>query len=150
MSYQVKTLPRDESVAEFLESVEPLRRRAQGLELLDIFTEVTGAQPRLWGPTIVGFGHVRYRYASGHSGEMARVGFSPRKAALSLYGLTLYGSNAELLEELGKHRVGKGCLYLTTLTGIDLQVLRELIRRGWQGLTQVDPTFAQIEILDRD
>ena len=85
----------------------------------------------MWGPAIVGFGHLRYTYASGHSGEMARVGFSPRKAALTLYGLTLYGSNADLLERLGKHRVGKGCLYVNKLEDIDLDVLRRLIRRGW-------------------
>jgi hypothetical protein len=108
MAYEQKARPRDDSVLEFLHAVEPVRPRAQGLELLDLFCEETGAEPRLWGPSIVGFGYVRYTYATGHSGEMGRVGFSPRKAALALYGLTLYGSNADLLEKLGKHRVGKG------------------------------------------
>ncbi len=131
MAYEQKTRPGDESVLEFLNSVEPPRRRVQGLELLDLFREETGAEPRLWGPSIVGFGLVRYRYASGHSGEMIRVGFSPRKAALSLYGLTLYGSNADLLQHLGKHRVGKSCLYVNTLEDVDRGVLRQLIRRGW-------------------
>ena len=131
MAYEQKTLPSGDSVSEFLHSVEPARRRAQGLQLLDIFRAETGAEPRMWGPSIVGFGHVRYAYATGHSGEMGRVGFSPRKAALSLYGLTLYGSNADLLEKLGKHRPGKGCLYVNKLEDVDLDVLRELIRRGW-------------------
>lgn len=131
MVYDVKTRPTDDSVLEFLHQVEPARRRAQGLELLDIFCEETGAEPRMWGPSIVGFGHLRYTYATGHSGEMGRVGFSPRKAALTLYGLTLYGSNADLLDKLGKHRVGKGCLYVNKLEDVDLAVLRHLIRRGW-------------------
>lgn len=131
MAYEQKTRPTDDSVLDFLHSVEPARRRAQGLELLGIFREETGAEPRLWGPSMVGFGHVRYTYPTGHSGEMFRVGFSPRKAALSLYGLTLYGSNADLLEKLGKHRVGKGCLYINQLEDVDLDILRHLIRRGW-------------------
>lgn len=122
MAYEQKTRPSDEPVLEFLRSVEPARRRAQGLQLLHIFREETGAEPRLWGRSIVGFGHDRFTYATGHSGEMMRVGFSPRKAALTLYGLTLYGSNADLLDRLGKHRVGKGCLYVTKLEDVDLDV----------------------------
>ncbi|MCB0911917.1 MAG: DUF1801 domain-containing protein [Propionibacteriaceae bacterium] len=101
------------------------------MELLDIFRGETGTEPRMWGPSIVGFGHVHYTYATGHAGEMCRVGFSPRKAALTLYGLTLYGSNDDLLAQLGKHRLGKGCLYLNKLEDVDLDVLRQLIRRGW-------------------
>ena len=139
MANEPKTQPTDESVQDFLNSVEPARRNAQGLELLDIFRTETGAEPRMWGPTIVGFGRVRYTYATGHSGEMVRVGFSPRKAALTLYGLTLYGSNTDLLDKLGKHRVGKGCLYLNKLEDVDIDVLRQLIRRGW---ADVD-TFAE-------
>jgi hypothetical protein len=131
MVYEPKTHPTDESVVEFLHSVEPARRSEQGLELLAIFREETGAEPHMWGPTIVGFGRRRYTYATGRSGETGRVAFSPRKAALTLYGLTLYGSNADLLDKLGKHRVGKGCLYVNKLEDVDVDVLRELIRRGW-------------------
>jgi hypothetical protein len=131
MAYEQKTLPTDDSVPAFLAGVEPARRRDQALLLLELFKAETGAEPRLWGPSIVGFGHVHYTYASGHSGEMAQVGFSPRKTALVLYGLTLYGSNADLLARLGRHRLGKGCLYLTNLEDVDLDVLRQLVRRGW-------------------
>ncbi len=133
MAYQTKTRPTDESVMAFLNAVEPERRRDQGLALLDIFTEETGAEPTMWGPSIVGFGRLRYTYPTGRSGEMSRVGFSPRKASLTLYGLTLYGSNTDLLDGLGKHSLGKGCLYLNKLEDVDLEVLRELIRRGWAG-----------------
>jgi hypothetical protein len=131
MAYEQKTRPTEDSVVGFLHAVEPARRRTQGLELLDMFREETGAEPRRWGPSMVGFGHLRYTYNTGHSGEMFRVGFSPRTAALTLYGLTSYGSNADLLEKLGKHRVGKGCLYINTLEDVDRDVLRQLIRRGW-------------------
>ncbi|MFP5417108.1 MAG: DUF1801 domain-containing protein [Actinomycetes bacterium] len=132
MAYDQKTKPSEGGVMEFLHSVQPTKRREQGLELLDIFAEETGAEALLWGPLIVGFGHVAYTYETGHSGEMPRVGFSPRKAALTLYGLTLYDSNADLLDRLGKHKTGKSCLYVNKLEDIDVGVLREMIRRGWE------------------
>lgn len=132
MAYEPKTKVTDQSVLDFLHSVEPERRRDQGLALLDIFQAEKGEEPAMWGASMVGFGRVSYTYASGHSGEMFQVGFSPRKAALTLYGLTLYGTNTDLLDKLGKHRVGKGCLYLNKLEDVDLDVLRELIRRGWR------------------
>lgn len=144
---------RDGGVRAFLDAVEPPRRRELGLELLGIFGEVTGAEPALWGPTIVGYGRLRYTYASGRSGEMPRVGFSPRRAALSLYGLTLYGSNTDLLGELGKHRVGEGCLYVNKLDDVDLGVLRALIRRGWQGSADDfgdSHAGVQVDALDAD
>ncbi len=152
MANEPKTHPTDESVQEFLNSVEPARRNAQGLELLDIFRAETGAEPAMWGPTIVGFGRLRYTYATGRSGEMPRVGFSPRKAALTLYGLTLYGSNADLLAELGTHRLGKGCLYVNKLEDVDLGVLRQLIRRGWADADTFEDTHpgAVVEPLDPD
>jgi len=87
----------------------------------------------MWGPSIVGFGHVGCTYATGHSGEMCRVGFGQRKAALTRYGLSLYGSNDDVLAKLGKHRLGKGCVYLNKLEDVGLDVLRRLIRRGWAG-----------------
>lgn len=150
MAYEPKTRPRSDSVLEFLNAVEPERRRVQGLELLDIFSEETAVEPRMWGPSIVGFGHVRYTYATGHSGEMSRVGFSPRKSALTLYGLTLYGSNADLLQKLGKHRLGKGCLYINKLQDVQIEVLRELIRRGFSDASAFGQTHshALVEPMD--
>ncbi len=150
MAEEAKTRPTNDSVQEFLSSVEPAVRRDQGLQLLEMFRAETGAEPVLWGPSIVGFGRLRYTYATGRSGEMARVGFSPRKGALTLYGLTLYGSNADLLERLGKHRVGKGCLYVNKLEDVDLDVLRELVRRGWSDAEVFERTHpdAVVEPLD--
>lgn len=113
--------------------MQPARRREQGVELLEIFNEETGAEPDMWGASTVGYGRLRHTHPTGRSGEMPRVGSSPRKTALTLYGITLYGTNSDLLERLGQHRLGKGCLYVTTLEDVDLAVLREGIRRGWSG-----------------
>jgi hypothetical protein len=111
------------------ESVEPARR-AEAERLLTLFAEATGWEPRLWGPSIVGFGRYVYRYDSGHGGESLVVGFSPRKAELSLYGLIGSSEAETLLARLGPHRAGKGCLYLKRLDGLEEGALRDLIRAG--------------------
>jgi hypothetical protein len=105
-------------------------RRNEAERLLTLFAEATGWEPRLWGPSMVGFGRYAYRYDSGHGGESLVVGFSPRKAELSLYGLTT-GADAEaLLPKLGPLRLGKSCLYVKRLDRVDEDVLRGLILAG--------------------
>jgi hypothetical protein len=130
---QPKTGPTDASVQHFLEAAAPARRREDGLALADIFREVTGADPVLWGPSIVGYG--RYRYVSPsdprRTGEWPKVGFSPRKAQLSLYGLKDLPEGADLLPALGKYSEGAGCVYVRTLDDIDLETLRRLIAIAW-------------------
>lgn len=116
-------------------SVDP-DRRDEAQRLLALFAEVTGFPPRLWGPSIVGFGRYEYRYASGHSGESLATGFSPRKAELSVYILPGYADFSAILARLGPHRTGKSCLYIKRLDRIDLTVLADLIRAGLQGLGQ--------------
>ena len=116
--------------AEFLNAVEPERRRGEGLQLLDLFGEVTGYAPRMWGPSIVGFGAYSYTYASGHSGRSLATGFSPRKAKLSIYIMPGYQDFGPILERLGPHTMGKACLYITRLDKVDLDVLKELIQAG--------------------
>ncbi|MDP9693951.1 UNVERIFIED_ORG: hypothetical protein J2X79_001503 [Arthrobacter globiformis] len=91
----------------------------------------------MWGPTIVGFGRVHYKYATGREGNTAAVGFSPRKASLSLYGLTNAPESAELLDRLGKHKTGAGCLYINKLADVDEAVLAELISLGYRYCTTV-------------
>ncbi|GAA2240090.1 hypothetical protein GCM10010401_10880 [Rarobacter faecitabidus] len=124
-----KTKPTDVAPQDFLAAVEPARRRDEGLVLADIFREVTGAEPVMWGPTIVGYGE--YRYISPANprtrGHWPKTGFSPRKSKLSLYGLKDLPRGAALLPALGKYTEGAGCVYVTKLADIDLQVLRELI-----------------------
>lgn len=115
----------------YLESVEPAARREDAQAVLTLMREVTGVEPVLWGASIIGFGRQPYATADGKEREWFAVGLSPRKAALTLYGLTYYGSNTPLLERLGKHTTGKGCLYLKRLTDVDPAVLRELVVKGW-------------------
>lgn len=126
------TVRTDASVTDFVESLPWPRRVEQGRELLRIFGEETGDPPRMWGPTIVGYGEVHYQYATGREGDMARVGFSPRKAALSLCGLQAYGSNTDLISQLGTVRLGASCIYVNRLENIDESVLRQLIARAWK------------------
>jgi hypothetical protein len=127
-----KTGPTDVTVEGFLASVEHPARRADGFELLELMKSVTGQDPVMWGPSIVGFGRYHYRYGSGREGDSAAVGFSPRKANLALYGLT-YGPDADrLLPVLGKHKTGAACLYVNRLDDVDRDVLAGLIRSGYQ------------------
>ncbi|MGG5260102.1 DUF1801 domain-containing protein [Phycicoccus avicenniae] len=126
-----KTTANDGDVEAFLASVPDERRRADAQEALALFREATGTEPRMWGRSIVGFGDVTYPGAGGRTSEWFAVGLAARKAALTLYGLTYDGSNAELLARLGPHTTGKGCLYVRRLADIDTDVLRELVGRAW-------------------
>lgn len=128
---ELKTTATDASVREFL-AAQPAPRDEQGMTLLELFEDVTGAPGRMWGPSMVGFGEAHYQYATGREGDTMRVGFSPRKGAISLYGLQSYGSNAELVEGLGKTRLGKGCIYVNKLEDVDLDALRTLVRAAWE------------------
>ena len=112
----------------------PVRRRDAEV-LVDLMTSVTGQPPAMWGPTIVGFGTYHYRYDSGREGNAAAVGFSPRKANLVLYGLTEGSEYGELLDGLGKHKRGSSCIYINKLADIDLRILEQLIRGGYQHTT---------------
>ena len=127
----VKTKPTGQSPQEWIDSLPWPRRVAQGRQLLEIFQEVTGAEPVMWGESIVGYGTFHYRYETGREGDTARVAFSPRKAAISLYGLQSGHGAQELLDRLGPHKRSVSCVYVTTLDQIDHNVLRELIARGW-------------------
>ena len=132
-----KTTATGAPVGAFLAAVgHPVRHR-DGLRLLALMEEVTGQPAEMWGPTIVGFGRYHYKYATGREGDAAAVGFSPRKASLSLYGLTYGPESAALLARLGKHRTGAGCLYINKLDDVDEAVLTELIRDGYRHVTSV-------------
>ncbi|MET4591948.1 DUF1801 domain-containing protein [Arthrobacter sp. 754] len=127
-----KTQATGASVDEFLAAVEHPIRRRDGLRLLELMSGITGEKAEMWGPTIVGFGRYHYRYGTGREGDSAAVGFSPRKASLSLYGLT-YGPEAGgLLPRLGKYKTGAGCLYINKLEDVDEEVLAGLIRAGYR------------------
>lgn len=126
------TRPGTGDVDAFLASVPDERRRADAQAVADLMREVTGADPVMWGSSMVGFGTQRYTTADGKEREWFAVGLAPRKAALTLYGLTYYGSNQELLDRLGPHTTGKGCLYLKRLEDVDRAVLTDLVARSWE------------------
>ena len=131
---ETKTKPTEVPAEAFIEAVEHPGKRADAKVLDALFRKVTGEAPRMWGPTIVGYGSYRYKYDSGHEGEICRAGFSPRKAKHSLYLLGCGGEDEKmeaLLARLGKHSRGVGCLYVNKLADIDLGVLEEMIALGW-------------------
>ena len=134
---QNKTVATGASVEEFLAAVENSVRREDGIRLLELMSGITGQPAEMWGPTIVGFGTYHYKYDTGREGDAPAVGFSPRKASLSLYGLTYGPEAADLLGGLGKHKTGAGCLYVNKLQDVDESVLAELIRIGYRHVTTV-------------
>jgi Domain of unknown function (DU1801) len=131
-----KTKPTDATPQEFLATVEPEKRRAQSFELLKFFEDITGWKARMWGPSIIGFGEYHYKYDSGREGDFLATGFSPRKANLVLYIIPGYQDYGPILERLGKHKLGKSCLYINKLEDIDMEVLAELVRAGLADLSK--------------
>lgn len=127
----IKTAPTDVSPSEFIESLDTERRVVHGRLLLELFNRVTGAEPVMWGPTMIGYGQIHYKYATGREGDWFKLGFSPRKAKLSLYGLTETPEARELLKNFGKHTIGASCLYVNKPEDIDLDVLEQLIKLAW-------------------
>ncbi|WP_170414833.1 DUF1801 domain-containing protein [Ruegeria atlantica] len=138
-----KTVPTGQSVDSFLATVQPAKK-ADDARLLDaLFRKTTGFEPVMWGPSIVGYGRYHYRYESGREGDFLATGFSPRKAALSIYIMPGYTDFGGILSRLGKHKLGKSCLYVNKLADIDTDVLSELIRAGLADLNRhwaVKPT----------
>jgi hypothetical protein len=125
-----KTQETEADVSAFISGIDDERKRADSETIVRMMSAATGAPPKMWGTSIVGFGQYRYRYESGREGDWMLCGFSPRKSNLSLYimpGLTNYTT---LLKKLGKHSTGKSCLYIKTLDDVDLDVLRELIEES--------------------
>ena len=118
------------SVTAYIDALTDPTRRSDAKELIQLMQRASGERPKLWGPSIVGFGSYHYRYDSGREGDMPLIGFSPRKAALVLY-ITLSHSEAKaLLAKLGKHTTGKGCLYIKKLSDVDRTVLETLIKNA--------------------
>lgn len=139
MGAEVKTTATDRSVADFIAAVEHPQRRADAETLSALFEAVSGEPPTMWGTSIIGFGRYQYRYDSGHEGEAARLGFSPRKANLVIYIQAGFDEYADLLARLGKHRTSVSCLYVNRLSDIDLDVLRELATRSWAWMRERYP-----------
>ncbi len=129
-----KTQKNNSSVKDFINAIENEARKQDSIQLLEIFKVCTGEEPVMWGSSIVGYGSYHYRYRSGREGDSLRVGFSPRKQALTIYGLVMYDlmrTNNELLKKLGPHKVGKGCLYIKSLKDIDIETLKQMITNAF-------------------
>src|SRR5690349_15871580 len=125
----LKTKPeKSKSVKDFLESIPDAQQKRDSYRIAELMTEVAGEEPILWGSSMIGFGKYHYKYASGHEGDSFITGFSPRKSALTLYLFCQVEQQAGLLKKLGKHKTGKGCLYIKKLDEVDIDVLKEMIQ----------------------
>lgn len=134
-----KTVETEASVEDFLGKVEVPQRVADARVLIDLMTRISGEPPKLWGPSIIGFGSVHYRYESGREGDMPAIAFSPRKAELVLYVGAGTPNIAALLPDLGKHKTGKGCLYVKKLADVDDAVLKAVVRTAWENRLATAP-----------
>ena len=127
-----KTQPNKHSVDMYLAGIENEERRADAMQLVALMKQATGADPVMWGTSIIGFGKRHYVYASGREGDTVKVGFAPRKQEFALYGVLGSPKNAALMDTLGNHSTGKGCLYIKSLADIDVAVLRQMVANGFQ------------------
>lgn len=129
-----KTQVTDVAPTDFVAGIENDARRADAEAALEIFADVTGMTARMWGPTIIGYGQYHYKYESGREGDFLMTGFSPRKANMVFYIMPGYTDMGDKLERLGKHKIGKSCLYVNKLADIDLDVLKEIITDGLEDM----------------
>lgn len=129
---ELKTKPTGDNVNKFLGSVTDEQRRKDSQQLLELMRQITGVEPVMWGASIVGFGTQHYKSAAtGREGDWMAIGFSPRKQALTIYGLIYYDKNREMAAKLGPHTAGKGCLYIKKLEDINLDVLKQMIKKSF-------------------
>ncbi len=136
---ELKTKPTNEDVVAFLNNVEKEKKREDSSAVMELMKEVTGEEPEMWGPSIVGYGRYSYKYASGKEGEWMLVGFSPRKQNLTLYIMPGFEHYDSLLSKLGKYSTGKSCLYIKKLEDVDQDVLRELVRQSVDHMKETNP-----------
>lgn len=127
---KVKTHFTNEDVIAFVETVEQAQKKADSYRLIELMEQATGEPARMFGPSIIGFGKYHYKYATGHEGDAPLLGFSPRKAAISLYTYTGSPEHTHLLDGLGKYKMGKACIYIKKLEDIDEEVLKTMMQES--------------------
>lgn len=133
MATKTKTTQTEINVTDFINSyVENEQKKADSFKLIELMSKWSGFEPKMWGPTIVGFGSYHYKYASGHEGDAPLMGFSPRKAAFSLYVVAQGHDNKKLLEQLGKFKMAKACIYFKKLDDLNLEVLEKLSKASME------------------
>ncbi|MBZ4043796.1 DUF1801 domain-containing protein [Flavobacterium hibisci] len=137
---KIKTTETDGNVIDFINTVAEDPKKNDAFELLKIMQEVTGFEPKMWGPGIIGFGNYHYKYESGHEGEAPLAAFSPRKDAISLYLSSSFENKEELLSEFGKHKAGKGCIYIKKLSDINTAILKQMISLSVDYLKKIYPS----------
>ena len=128
---ELKTKENKASVKKFLNSVKDEQKRQDSFKILEMMKKITKEDPKMWGPSIVGFGSYHYKYASGHEGDMCMAGFSPRKEALTIYILPGFEKYDSLMKKLGKYKTGKSCLYIKRLDDVDRNILEEIISTSY-------------------
>jgi hypothetical protein len=135
-----KTTERETSIIDFINTfVADEAKRNDAFELVKIMQTTTGFEPKMWGPSIIGFGSYHYKYASGHEGDAPLAGFSPRKAAISLYVYLSPENREDLLSKLGKHRAAKGCIYIKKLSDTNIEILKEMASDSVKELQKLYP-----------
>lgn len=122
-----KTFETAKCVATFIKALKDETKRSDSLRIIELMSDQTGFEPKMWGPSIIGFGSYHYKYESGREGDMPLVGFSPRAAAIVLYLSGNLEKREEMLQSLGKHKTGKGCVYIKKIEDIDISVLKKMI-----------------------
>lgn len=137
-----KTTVTSVSPVTFIDTLDDPQRQADARTLLKFFGRITGWKPKMWGPGIIGFGSYHYRYESGREGDSPVTGFSPRKASLVVYVMPGYTGFSDALARLGKHKIGKSCLYINKLSDVDLDVLEDIVRRGVEQMKEKYPVSA--------
>ena len=124
-----KTGETEESVADFIAAVDSETKRDDSFRLIELMRQASGHEPKMWGPSIIGFGRYHYKYNSGHEGDAPLIGFSPRKAAISLYVFSGLEEHRHLLDGLGKFKIGKACIYIKKLSDVDEKKLTVLMKK---------------------
>lgn len=135
---ELKTQKNNGDVRAFLESVENKKRREDSFKVLELMSDVLDDEPKMWGSSIVGFGDYQYKYASGREGEWFLCGFSPRKQNLTLYIMSGFDEYDALMKKLGKHKTGKSCLYINKLEDVDMDVLRQLVKKSVEHMEETN------------
>jgi len=135
---ELKTKQNDQSVEKFLKSIADKSTREDCLAILQLMKQATKAEPKMWGASIIGFGTYHYKYESGREGDWFLTGFSPRKQNLTLYIMPGFARYEELMQKLGKYKIGKSCLYIKRLGDIDMAVLKQLVRQSVAHMSRVN------------
>ena len=136
---KIKTTETAKSVTSFINAVSDKTKRDDSFRIIEIMQSQTGFEPKMWGPSIVGFGSYHYKYDSGHEGDMLIVGFSPRSTAIVFYIPATPEKKEAFLKKFGKHKTGKGCIYIKKLEDIDIEILKKMITNGIRHIKTIYP-----------